>query len=240
MAEPGRVHDDVAEVGSARAGVVMAEGARLIRSYIARTPRTFTTAVIGASLYAVMLVVGTEIIGRATDEVIVPAFEPDQEPGSTWWIVGLLLGAAMLRSVGVVLRRFFGSMSTERNNRSLRRRLAQIYLHRSLSELRSRPTGELLAHADTDVEVSTMVMQPLPFALSMVVLSVAAVISLVSVDPWMLVVALLVFPATWLANRVFTQRVIEPASRVRAAVGDVTAVVQVRVATITVTAVVDV
>lgn len=225
MAEPGRVHDDVAEVGSARAGVVMAEGARLIRSYIARTPRTFTTAVIGASLYAVMLVVGTEIIGRATDEVIVPAFEPDQEPGSTWWIVGLLLGAAMLRSVGVVLRRFFGSMSTERNNRSLRRRLAQIYLHRSLSELRSRPTGELLAHADTDVEVSTMVMQPLPFALSMVVLSVAAVISLVSVDPWMLVVALLVFPATWLANRVFTQRVIEPASRVRAAVGDVTAVV---------------
>ena len=41
----------------------------------------------------------------------------------------------------------------------------------------------------------------------------------------MLVVALLVFPATWLANRVFTQRVIEPASRVRAAVSDVTAVV---------------
>ncbi|MDG2112221.1 MAG: ABC transporter ATP-binding protein [Actinomycetota bacterium] len=225
MAEPGRVHDPVVEIGSARAGVVLREGARLIRSYIARAPRTFWTAVAGASLYAVMLVLGTEVIGRATDEVIIPTFEDGGQPGSTWWIVGLLVGASLLRSVGVILRRFFGAMTTERNNRALRRRLAQIYLQRSLSELRARPTGELLAHADTDVEVSTMVLQPLPFTMSMVVLAVAAMVSLFSVDPWMLLVAFLVFPATWLANRIFTQRVIEPASQVRAAVGDVTAVV---------------
>ena len=94
MAEPGRVHDDVAEVGSARAGVVMAEGARLIRSYIARTPRTFTTAVIGASLYAVMLVVGTEIIGRATDEV-----PPDDV------LQGSLCAAAIPRvDAGIIVR----------------------------------------------------------------------------------------------------------------------------------------
>ena len=225
MAEPGRVHDDATEVGSSRAGVVLAEGARLIRTYIARSPATFYTALGGACLYAVMLVLGTEVIGYATDEVIVPTFSDEGERGSTWWVAALLIGAAFLRSSGVVLRRFFGAMTTERNNRHLRRRLAQIYLHRSLSELRARPTGELLAHADTDVDVSTMVLQPLPFTMSMLVLAAAAVASLLSIDPWMLLVAFLVFPATWFANRVFTQRVIEPASRVRAAVGDVTAVV---------------
>lgn len=225
MAEPGRVHDDATEVGSARPAEVLAEGARLIRSYVRRAPAVFSIALAGACVYAVMLVLGTEIIGRATDEVIVPAFDDDLDPGSTWWMAGLLVGAAVFRSAGVVLRRFFGAMTTERNNRSLRKRLAQIYLHRSLSELRARPTGELLAHADTDVEVSTMVLQPLPFTLSMGVLAAAAVVSLLTVDPWMLLVAFLVFPATWFANRVFTQRVIEPASHVRAAVGDVTAVV---------------
>jgi ATP-binding cassette subfamily B protein len=225
MAEPGRVHDDVQEVGSARAADVLREGAALVRSYVARSPAVFWTSVGGACLYALMLVLGTEVIGRATDRVIVPTFSENGERGSTWWVVGLLLGAALLRSIGVVLRRFFGSMTTERNNRHLRGRLARIYLGRSLSELRARPTGELLAHADTDVEVSTRVLQPLPFTMSMVVLAVAAVVALLAVDPWMLLVAGLVFPAIWLANKVFTRRVIEPASQVRAAVGDVSAVV---------------
>ncbi len=225
MAEPGRVHDDVAEVGSAKAGAVLREGITLMQSYIRRAPVVFWTSVTGACVYAIMLVLGTEVIGLATDELIVPTIEEGERSGSLGWIVALLIGAAVLRSTGVIFRRFFGSMTVERNNRFLRRRLGRIYVHRSLSELRSRPTGELLAHADTDVEVSTMVMGPLPFTLSMVVLASAAMVSLATVDPWLLVVAFLVFPATWVANKLFTQRVIEPASRVRAAVGDVTAVV---------------
>ncbi len=225
MAEPGRVHDDATDVGSAKAGAVLREGIGLMRSYVRRAPLVFWTSVTGACVYAVMLVLGTEVIGMATDELIVPTIEEGERQGSLGWIVALLIGAAVLRSTGVIFRRFFGSMTVERNNRFLRRKLGRIYLHRSLSELRERPTGELLAHADTDVEVSTMVMGPLPFTLSMVVLAAAAMVSLAAVDPWLLVVAFLVFPATWIANRLFTQRVIEPASRVRVAVGDVSAVV---------------
>ncbi|MDG2119684.1 MAG: ABC transporter ATP-binding protein [Actinomycetota bacterium] len=70
-----------------------------------------------------------------------------------------------------------------------------------------------------------MLLQPLPFTLGMFVLAAAASISLLSIDIWLLGVASLVFPATWIANRIFTQKVIAPASKVRKAVGDVTAVV---------------
>ncbi len=225
MGEPDGVHDDVSEVGSARAGVVLAEGARLVWSYVRRAPGVFAVSLSGACLYALMLVGGTVVIGRATDEVVVPAFTDGADVGSVWWVVALITGAATLRSMGVVLRRFFGSMTTERNNRWLRRRLADIYVHRSLAELKARPTGQLLAHADTDVEVSTMVLQPLAFTLSMSVVAVAAVATLWGIDPWLVAVAVGVFPATWFANRLFTQRVIEPASRVRVAVGEVSAVV---------------
>ena len=41
MAEPGRVHDDVAEVGSAKAGAVLREGITLMQSYIRRAPVVF-------------------------------------------------------------------------------------------------------------------------------------------------------------------------------------------------------
>jgi ATP-binding cassette, subfamily B, bacterial len=204
---------------------VLLEGFRLIRTYVRRCPGRFAIAVAGAGIYGVMLVLGTEVIGRAIDEVLVPTFSEDETAGSLVWLVVALVGVAVVRSAGVVLRRFFGAMTTERNNRYLRRKLVDVYLHRSITQLRARPTGELLAHADTDVEVSTMLLQPLPFTVGMIFLGSAAVVSLVAIDIWLLLTATLVFPATWYANRIYTQKVIEPAGKVREAVGDVTAVV---------------
>jgi ATP-binding cassette subfamily B protein len=192
---------------------------------VRRCPVRFAIAVAGAGIYGVMLVLGTEVIGRAIDEVLVPTFSEDETPGSLVWLAVALIGVSVVRSTGVVLRRFFGAMTTERNNRYLRRKLVDVYLQRSITQLRARPTGELLAHADTDVEVSTMLLQPLPFTVGMLFLGSAAVVSLVAIDIWLLLAATLVFPATWYANRIYTQKVIEPAGKVREAVGDVTAVV---------------
>ncbi|MFT7650416.1 MAG: ATP-binding cassette subfamily B protein [Candidatus Poriferisodalaceae bacterium] len=210
---------------SERASQVLLEGLRLIRTYVSRRPWVFGTAVFGGFVYSIMLVVGTEVLGEATDRVLIPAFEDRAPDGSQRWLLASIVVVALLRSGGVVLRRFFGAMTTESNNRFIRRQLTDLYLERSISQLRSKPTGELMAHADTDVEVSTMLLQPLPFTLGMVALVGASVLSLSLIDPWLLLVALLVFPATWFANRMFTERVIEPASKVRQAVGDVSAIV---------------
>jgi ATP-binding cassette subfamily B protein len=208
-----------------RASQVLLEGLRLIRVYVRRRPWAFSTAVFGGCVYSIMLVLGTEVLGEATDRVLIPAFEGGDVSDSKWLLLGAIIAVAVIRSSGVVLRRFFGAMTTESNNRFIRRQLTDLYLERSIAQLRSKPTGELMAHADTDVEVSTMLLQPLPFTLGMFALVTSAVISLLFIDPWLLLVALLVFPATWFANRIFTERVIEPASQVRQAVGDVSAVV---------------
>ena len=225
MTSPATEDDDDTDVGSSAAGKVLAEGARLCLTYVKRCKAIFSMAVLGAAIYGVLLVVGTEVIGYATDEILIPTFDSDAERGSLGWLVAALIGISVLRSSGVVMRRYFGAMTTERNNKHLRWALGETYLDQSITDLKARPTGELLAHADTDVEVSTMLLQPLPFTLGMFVLAAAASISLLSIDIWLLGVASLVFPATWLANRIFTQKVIAPASKVRKAVGDVTAVV---------------
>ena len=98
------------------------------------------------------------------------------------------------------------------------------YLAVPLRWFDQHPTGELLAHADADCERSTMVMQPLPFSLGVVVIIVVAMAQLAFVDPVLLAVALALFPGLALLNNSYTKRVEQPASAAQARVGDVSAV----------------
>jgi ATP-binding cassette subfamily B protein len=204
---------------------LMRRGVQLLWMSVKAQPRPFAVSIVGATLFAVMAVAGTMILGWITDEVLAPAFEPGGVPRSTiaWGAVALVLASA-LRMLGVVLRRYFGQMAQRRMQRLWFTRVTDQYLDVPLRWFDERPAGELMAHADADAERATMVMQPLPFSLGVVVLIAVAMVGLAFVDPVLLAVALALFPGLALLNKIYTSAVEAPAARAQARVGDVSAV----------------
>lgn len=201
---------------------VLRRGARILWSSARAHPRPFALAVFGAALYGVMAVGGTVAIGRLTDRAVVPAFEDGEAPaGATAAAIGVLLGVAVLRAGGVMLRRYFGNMTTRRMQRTWIGRVADTYLRVPLAYFGRHPTGQLLAHADADVERAVTAIQPLPLTLGVVVLLGTAIVSLAVVDPLLMVVGLALFPALGVMNKLYTTRVEAPAAQAQSRTGDV-------------------
>jgi ATP-binding cassette, subfamily B, bacterial len=194
--------------------------ARFVRAH----PGPFTLSVTGSIVYAITSVLGTVVLGRVTDRVIIPAFEGDVRSGTIWAGALAIVGVAFIRSCGVVARRYFAGMTAARNMATLRHDIADRYLDVPLSFHRERPTGELLAHADNDVMVASEVINPLPFSTGLVVLVLFSIVSLFLVDPVLALVGLVLFPAMSLLNRYYTRRVERPAEQVQQRVGVVSAI----------------
>jgi ATP-binding cassette subfamily B protein len=192
----------------------------------ARTQKgPFALALVGAAVYAVVVVAGTVVIGKVTDDILTPAFEDGDVARSTLAAGAVaIIACSLLRMLGVVLRRYFGQMAQRRMQVHWFTRVTDRYLGVPLSWFDERPTGELLAHADADCERSTMVMQPLPFSLGVIVIIIVAMVQLATVDWSLLVIAIGLFPGLAVLNRAYTRRVEEPASAAQARVGDVSAV----------------
>jgi len=190
--------------------------------------RPFAVSVSGATLYAVVTVAGTIVLGRVTDDILAPAFAVGDTDGVARGTV--LLGAAaivvasLLRMAGVVLRRFFGQMAQRRMQVHWFTRVTDHYLAMPLRWFDPRPAGELLAHADADAERATMAMQPLPFSIGVVVIILVAMVQLALVDPVLMLVGLALFPSLAVLNHHYTRRVEVPAAAAQARVGEVSAV----------------
>ena len=156
---------------------IMRRGVRLLWLSVRAQPKPFALAVAGATLFALMAVGGTIVLGKVVDEVLAPAFEEGGVERRTVAIgAAAIVGASVLRMVGVVFRRYFGQMAQRRMQVLWFRRVTDRYLAVPLRWFDDRPTGELLAHADADCERSTMAMQPLPFSLGVVVIIVVSMV----------------------------------------------------------------
>ncbi len=184
-------------------------------------PGPLAAALIGGSVFGLTLVLATAVLGALTDDVIVPAFDDGVTRGKVLAGAALFLLVTSIRTLAAVARRWFGAMLTRRIGRSVRLRIADRYLGVPLSFFRSNPTGELLAHAEADVVASTQIINTVPMSVGTIVLVIVAAIQIALVDPVLLIIAILVFPALAIANRVYTARVHEPASLVQQRLGDV-------------------
>ena len=203
----------------------MRRGVRLLWMSARAQKRPFAVSLFGATLFGIMAVGGTIVIGKVTDDVLTPAFEEGGVKGSTIALgVIAIVGASVLRMVGVVLRRYFGQMAQRRMQVHWFTEVTERYLGVPLRWFDDHPAGELLAHADADAERSTMAMQPLPFSLGVLVIMVVSVVQLAFVDPVLLAVGVALFPSLALLNNVYTKRVEQPAALAQARVGDVSAV----------------
>ena len=204
---------------------VTRRGVRLIGRFIRMHPGPFAMSLLGGVGWATIVVAASYVLGRVTDEVITPAFSDEGIPASTvWWAVAALFLVGLARGISVGVRRWFGSLTEARTQRSLRSSVVERLLTMPLSSYRKRPTGELLANADVDVTTAAQTLMPLPFSLGVVALVLISLVSLFLADPAFGVVALLLFPTLTLISRWYTNRVHEPAALVQARLGDVSSI----------------
>jgi ABC-type multidrug transport system fused ATPase/permease subunit len=194
---------------------------RLVWRFAKAHPAPLGAALASGCLYAVVVVASTVVIGRVTDEVILPALKQGSTRVSTLLAAGAaIMAVALLRAVGIIGRRYFGTMASRRYQVTLRDRLTDHYLDVDLAYHRNRATGDLLTTLDNDVERTTDAMHPLPLSVSVVVLAVAAVVSLLLVDPILAVVGLALIPTMALLNHRFGRRMEGPAATAQQRLGE--------------------
>jgi ABC-type multidrug transport system fused ATPase/permease subunit len=199
-------------------------GVATLRRFILAHPGPFTISVTGSVVFALTSVLGTVVLGRVTDKIIIPSFKHNVATTTIWTGAIAIVVVAFVRSAGVICRRYFAGMSAAANMATLRYAIADRYLDVPLSFHRERSTGELLAHADNDVMVSSEVINPLPFSTGLVVLIIFSIVALLIIDPLLAVVGLVLFPAMGALNRYYTRRVERPAELVQQRVGTVSAI----------------
>ena len=199
-------------------------GFRLIMRSVRAHTWPHMAAMAGATGYVAATVAGAWMLGWVTDRVIVASF-PDRPDARTLAAAGAgIIGFSAATGASVVVRRWFLSMAELRTQRDWRRGLLHHYLDAPMSFHRTRPAGELLAHADADVLTATMVLKPLAFSLSVVLLAAVALVVLVFVHPLLALIAAVLFPALAVISRVYTRRVEAPSAVVQRRVGEVSAV----------------
>ena len=202
---------------------IFRRGVRLIASYVRMHPRPFLASVGGAVLFAVASLALTIVLGRATDQVVSPAFTGEVATSSIWIAVSGLMLCGCLRALGIMLRRYFSGVAGERVMASLRTKVADRYRDLSLAYHRETPTGELLAHMEADVKAAVDLYWPVPFAIGVILLTLLAIGSLLHADPYLAIVGLVVFPSLALLNRSFARRMEEPARLAQERIGVVSA-----------------
>ncbi|MDG2028522.1 MAG: ABC transporter ATP-binding protein [Acidimicrobiales bacterium] len=200
-------------------------GGRLIMRSLRAHPVPHSIAMFGALLYVFAAVGGAWVLRGVTDDLIVPAFDDGVlDGGDVWVAVGFLVGVSILRGASIVTRRLFLSMAEYRTQRDWRRALLRHYLDVPLRFHRSTPTGQLLAHADIDLMQATMVLKPLAFSVSVVLLVIVAMISLVSIHWILALIAVVLFPTLVILSQIYTAAVEAPAALAQQRVGEVSAV----------------
>ena len=199
-------------------------GFRLIMRSVRAHTWPHSTAILGASGYVAATVAGAWMLGWVTDRVIVASFEDRPEARTLALAAAGIIGFSAATGASVVVRRWFLSMAELRTQRDWRRQLLHHYLDAPMNFHRTRPAGELLAHADADVLTATMVLKPLAFSLSVVLLAAVALVMLVFVHPLLALIAAVLFPALAVISRVYTRRVEAPSAVVQRRVGEVSAV----------------
>ena len=141
-----------------------------------------------------------------------------------WAVLGLFLGVAILRAVGIVARRLGAGIMQYRMQAHSRRAVTRQYLSLPMEWHQRHPTGELLSNANSDVEAAWGPIAPLPMAVGTVAMMAIAVVQMFIADTVLAIVGLLVFPAVVLANLAY-QRLASPlmtqAQELRAEVSEI-------------------
>ena len=167
----------------------------------------FTMAVLGSSLWALMTVAQAYVLGRITENTVLPAFKA----GRIVW--GSVLSAALLvmlvaafKALGIAGRRIFAGNVQYNLGATYRRRIAARYLALPLRWHQAHPTGRLLSVANSDVEQTWEPMAPFPMAAGVVVMLLVTLGLLIATDPVLAIVGGVIFPLIGGLNVLYSRR----------------------------------
>jgi len=193
---------------------IVRKGLRILGMAIRTRPRPFAVSIVGACLYGGMTVAASVVIGRVTDRVIVPAFSTGAVGRGTLALAAAaILGVAVFKAVGIVLRRVGASIMQYQLHAEFRRRVTRRYLRLPLSWHSAHPTGELLSNANADVEAAFAPIAPLPMSAGVALMLLITGVLLVTTDPFLALIGFAVGPAIGLVNWRYNRRVQGPTTR---------------------------
>ncbi|MBW8481070.1 ABC transporter ATP-binding protein [Actinomadura parmotrematis] len=193
---------------------VLREGAGVLAVAIRAEPRVFAVSVLGSALYAATTVGTAAVLGRVTEQVVLPAFrEGRTTAGALTGAAAAILGVAFLKALGVAGRRFYAGLMQYRMQAAYRRAVTRQYLRLPLAWHHRHPTGQLLSNANADVEAAWAPLAPLPMAVGVVFMLVIAALSILLTDVTVALVGFLVFPAIALLNVAYQRRLAPVATR---------------------------
>ncbi len=165
---------------------VLAQGVRLIAKFVRWRPRTFVRAVFGAAMYASAIILSALIVGRLTDELIIPVLDQGESAeGRILPGLALILAVALWKAAGIIIRRFGASWLQTNTQSDIRMRLIKHQLQLKLGWITRRTTGDLLAVTDSDTSRSSFILAPLPYASGVSLLLVGTVVMILSIDLWL-------------------------------------------------------
>ncbi|AXK46148.1 ABC transporter ATP-binding protein [Brachybacterium saurashtrense] len=151
----------------------------------------FALAVLGATAFALLQIATSAIVGRVTEEVVVPSFQGGSlELGLIVGGGAAILGIAVARAVAVMARRVFAAAAQFELFGLYRERLVAVYAKVPLLWHRRQSTGTLLSSVYSDVEATFFAMAPFPFALSTIAMLIYATVVVARIDPVILLVML--------------------------------------------------
>lgn len=185
-------------------------------------PLSFGLAVVGSVLFALASVAFAAVLGAITDDLLIPALESGTSKNLHLLVV--LISVAVVRSVGVVMRRYFAMQTIIGVRGDRRRRLADHILAAPVAYHRTHPPGQLLAHVDNDVDVSIEATSLAPFTIGAATLLLFAIAGLFAMDPLLAVIGVALLPMVAALNREFGRRMEIPSVEVRDNVGNVSRV----------------
>ncbi|MGH8928572.1 MAG: ABC transporter ATP-binding protein [Acidimicrobiia bacterium] len=159
---------------------------RLISSFVRSRPKPFIRAVIGAAMFASAIILSAYVVGQITDRVIIPVLDQRQPIGNRLLpAVAAVLGVALWKATGIVMRRFGASWLQQNTQADIRLRLIRHQLDLKLGWISRRSTGDLLAVTDSDASQAIWILGPLPYGTGVSLLLVGTVILIFALDPWL-------------------------------------------------------
>ncbi|MEU7833118.1 ABC transporter ATP-binding protein [Nonomuraea sp. NPDC049129] len=192
----------------------MRQGLRVLGVAVRTEKAVFAAAVLASALYGGMTVASAWALGWATQNVVLPAFDKgDTAAGALWTGVLLIMGAALLKSIGVAGRRILAGLMQYRMQARSRRAVTRQYLRLPLSWHHQHPTGQLLSNASADAEAAWAPLAPLPMAVGVIVMLFTAAIGMLLTDPVLALVGFLIFPAIAVLNLIYQRRLSPLATR---------------------------
>ncbi|GAA3336760.1 ABC transporter ATP-binding protein [Amorphoplanes nipponensis] len=204
---------------------MLGRGLRVLGQAIRTEPRLFIIGTIGSSLFGLLVIANSYVVGWVIGNVVVPAFaERRAGAGELALIAAVFIGIALLRVASIFGRRLGAGFMQFRLQARYRRAVTRRYLALPPAWHQRHATGTLLSNANSDVEAAFVPIAPLPFAVGTIVMIAAALVSLFLTDWVLAMVGVCLFPALFGLNLVYSRRMSPRQIRAQQLRGKVSAV----------------